>query len=142
MIRKDAEAAQMPLLVESVYDALKGAVQALGGAKAVGSRLWPQKPIMDARGLLLNCLNADRAEKLDPEQVLLILRWAREQGFHQAKHWLDVETGYHPSAPADPQDEQERLAVIIESAGETMRQALATLEKLRERERPTLTRAA
>lgn len=83
---------------EDVYDALKGAVAALGGAKKVGPRLRPEA--RDADQWLRNCLNAEHAQKLDPEQVLLILRWACEAGFHDAKHWVDRDTGYQVSAPA------------------------------------------
>lgn len=82
---------------EDLYDALKGAVTALGGAKKVGPRLRPEA--RDARGWLLNCLNRDHEQKLDPEQVALILRWAGEAGYHDAKHWLDHDTGYQPAAP-------------------------------------------
>ena len=139
MIRKDVEGGQFPLLVESIYDALRAAVQACGGAKEVASRLWPAKPTLDARSLLLNCLNPERHEKLDPEQVVMILKLARERGFHQAKHWLDEETGYQASAPADPTDETERLAGVIADAAETLKRATAALERI---QRPAMRSAA
>jgi hypothetical protein len=124
---------QPPLFVETVYDALKGIVAALGGAKIVGARLWPEKTVDDARKRLLDCLNPERDEKLDPEQVILLLRLGREADFHVAKHWLDVETGYLPSAPADPGDEQARQVAAIESAAQQLQRALIQLEKMRDR---------
>lgn len=124
---------QPPLFVETIYDALRAIVAQLGGPKTVGARLWPAKSVDDARNLLLNCLNHDRPEKLDPEQVILLLRLGREADFHVAKHWLDVETGYLPSSPADPGDEQARQVAAIESAAQQLQRALIQLEKMRER---------
>ena len=131
---------QPPLFVESVYDALRAIVQQLGGPKIVGAQLWPAKSVDDARRQLLDCLNPDRHEKLDPEQVVHLFRLAREANFHVAKHWLDAETGYLPSTPADPTEEQARLVAEIEKAGATLQRALNTLDKLRER--PTLQKVA
>jgi len=125
---------QPPLFVESVYDALRAIVAQLGGPKTVGARLWPAKSVDDARRQLLDALNPDRHEKLDPEQVVLLFRLAREADFHVAKHWLDSETGYLPSTPADPTEEQARLVAVIEQAGQTMQRALTTLDKLRDKQ--------
>lgn len=127
---------QPPLFVESVYDALKAIVAALGGPKTVAARLWPAKSVDDARKLLLDCLNPDRPEKLDAEQVVMLFRLAREVEFHVAKHWLDAETGYLPSAPADPADEQARQVAAIESAAHELQRALATLDRLRAKPAP------
>lgn len=125
--------AQPPLFVETVYDALKAIVAALGGPKTVGARLWPAKSVDDARKQLLDCLNPDRNEKLDPEQIVLILRLAREADFHLAKHWLDAETGYQPSAPADPADEQAKQIAAIENAAQQLQRAMVMLEKIQTR---------
>lgn len=125
--------AQPPLFVETVYDALKGIVAALGGAKTVGARLWPAKSVDDARKLLLDCLNPDRPEKLDAEQLVMLFRLAREADFHVAKHWLDAETGYQPSLPADPGDEQAKQVAAIENAAQQLQRAMAMLEKIRDR---------
>ena len=82
---------------EDAYSALKAAVDALGGAKRVGPRLRPE--CHDARGWLLNCLNPEHQQKLDPEQVFLLLRWACDAGFHDAKHYFDTVTGYTQGTP-------------------------------------------
>lgn len=122
---------QPPLFVESIYDALKAIVRVLGGAKSVGLMLWPEKAADDAGRRLLDCLNPERKEVLDPEQVTLLFRLARERGFHVAKHWLDAEMGYLPSTPADPKLDESREVAVIEAATLTIQRALAALEKLR-----------
>lgn len=133
---------QPPLFVEDIYEALGAIVTHLGGAKSVGAMFWPAKSAHDAGKLLKDCLNPDRNEKLDPEQVLLLFRLAREANFHVSKHWFDGETGYMPSAPASPQDEQARLVEVIESAGQTLQSALTALDRLRERKPASLTKVA
>lgn len=131
---------QPPLFVESIYDALKAIVGALGGPKTVGARLWPKKSVDDARKRVLDCLNPDRDEKFDPEEVVLLFRWGREVNFHVAKHWLDAETGYECSKPIDPVDAEARVLATIDSATKTLQLSIAALEKLRVK--PALARVA
>lgn len=123
--------AQPPLFVETVYDALKAIVGQLGGPKTVGVVLWPAKSVDDARKHLLDCLNPERNEKLDPEQVVMLFRLAREADFHLAKHWLDTETGYQPSLPANPADEEAKQIAVIDHAAQQIQRAMAMLERVR-----------
>lgn len=95
---------------EDVYDALKGAVGALGGAKVVGPLLWPQKPVSEAQRDILDCLNRDRPRKLDLEETMLILRKAREVGFHGAMTFFAESCGYEKPTPTDPVIQRDRLA--------------------------------
>lgn len=100
----------MPLFMEDIYDALKAAVQAIGGPKIAASRLWPHKPAEQAKKELNDALNRDNPRKLDNEEFLAVLRMAKEAGFHQAKHWIDSELGYDPTPVADPVIQKDRLA--------------------------------
>lgn len=120
----------MPLFLEDVFDALKAAVQASGGAKSVAERLWPAKPVEQARKELLDCLNRENARKLCIEEALAILKMAREAGYHDAKHWIDAESGYQPSAPSDPKIERDRLADEFARASETFRGLQRAVERL------------
>jgi hypothetical protein len=124
---------QTPLFIESVYDALTSAVKVAGGPKHVGSLLFPGKPVDDARSMLLNALDPSRREKLDPEQVIYILRLARDAGYHDAKHWLDLELGYAATPPVDANDQAAELARVIAGAGEQLRRATDALERLQGR---------
>lgn len=128
---------QDALFHEDVYDALRSAIARLGGYKVVGHRFWPHKSPDKAGELLASCLNRDRHEKLDPEQVILLLRWAREIGFHAAKHWIDAESGYAAGAPVEPEDRLgELLAALNRSREESARAAAAldrTIEQMQSR---------
>lgn len=121
---------QPQLFYEDVYDVLKAAVQASGGAKAVASRLWPHKPLSEAQRELLDCLNRDRPRKLDLEEVVAILKFAREQNFHAAKHWLDQELGYQPTQPTDPKIERDRLAEELSRAADNFKNLQRAVERL------------
>ena len=114
---------------ECPTDAVRGAVNALGGAKQVGARLWPEKSPDAAGRLLLDCLNASRPEKLELAQVMRVLAWARDAGCHGPMQWICGEVGYE-ARPVTKAEEIDRLAGVVEESTRTMASALATLERL------------
>lgn len=120
--------ADLPIY-ECPEDALKAAVSALGGAKAVGAKLYPDKTPDAAARLLLDCLNPSRAEKLDLSQVLMILRLARDAGHHSPMQWIAGEIGYEARAVTRA-EEADRLTTVVEQSAKTLAAALATLERL------------
>lgn len=122
--------ASFPLFLEDVYDALRAVVQALGGPKVAAGRLWPHKPVEQARRELLDSLNRDNPRKLDPEEVIALFRMGREAGFHQAKHWLDAELGYETTPPADPAVQRDRLAEELGRAVDALTNLTRVAEKL------------
>jgi hypothetical protein len=93
---------------EDINDALREAVRQLGGHKKVGPAMRPELPLESAANWLRDCLNHERREKLSPEQVVLILRMARDTGFHGAMSFVAFSAGYEPPAPisVDEQDAQ------------------------------------
>lgn len=123
---------QGALFYEDVFDVARAMVQASGGAKVVASKLFPNTPIAEAQRKLLDCLNRERAEKLCIEDFLALVRFAREAGFHQGKHWIDVETGYQPTPPADPKIERDRLADELARASENFKNLTRAAERLLE----------
>lgn len=120
------------LVHECLNDALRECVAVCGGLKAVGSTLWPEKDADAAGRQLSDCLNDAKREKLSPEQVLLVLRLARERGCHAGMHYIARELGYTEPSPVEPEDARaqlqrefietakrmERLAAQIERAGQ------------------------
>jgi len=121
------------LAVFSDWDeALNAAIVALGGHKKVGCMLRPElgaKPDL-AGQWLRDCLNAERRERLNPGQMILLLKLAKEDGYHAAKHWLDSELGYEPGRPLDPRDESARLQREFVEAGRRMEKLADRIEKL------------
>ena len=120
---------QPQLFYEDFSDALRAVVQALGGHKPVGARLWPEKAADAAGRLLSDCLNAAKAEKLSPDQVLLLVRWGRECGCHAAMNFFAGETGYQ-ATPVSPEAERDRLADAILESSRTLERAIKAAERI------------
>lgn len=114
---------------ESAEDALRSAVQSLGGAKAVGAKVFPDKSPERAAQQLLDCLNTGRPEKLELSQVLMVLHMAREAGHHGPMYWLCGEVGYE-ARPITRAEEADRLTTVVEQSTKTLACALAALERL------------
>lgn len=91
--------------METFNDALVEAVKALGGSKVVGPMLWPEKTLESAQRQLLDCLNPERPNRLNPDQVVFILRKAREINCHVAAEWLMAHLGYAKPVPVEPREE-------------------------------------
>lgn len=120
---------EMPFY-EGAEDALKASVQALGGAKSVGSRLWPDKSVEDARTLLLNCINPDRKEKFDYSQLIWLFREAKRKGHTAGFDWFARECEFD-SRPVTLAEEVDRVTSVIDQSTKTLTAALATLERLK-----------
>ena len=114
---------------ESAEDALRAAVQALGGAKRVGALLWPDKTPDHAGRLLLDCINVGRAEKLSLSQAMRVLALAKEAGCHAPMLWICGEVGYD-ARPVTKAEEVDRVAAVMEQSAKTLASAIATLERL------------
>lgn len=124
---------------ESLNAALVECVKACGGSAMVGKKLWPEKTPDAAQRLILDCLNDDRPAKLSPEQVLFILRLARERGCHIGMSFLASSLSYAEPVPIEPRDEADQLRRELLEMGRDLQQKLAKLEAL---DRPTLRSAA
>lgn len=120
--------AEMPFF-ECPEDALRSAVQLLGGAKQVGARLWPDLAPDGAGRKMLDCLNPGRAERLTLGQAMKVLQWARDAGHHGAMAWICAEVGYE-AKPVTRAEEIDRVASVVETSTKTLALAVATLERL------------
>lgn len=99
---------QPALFHESINDALRELVAALGGTKPVGARMRPELSADHAGRWLADCLNNDRREHLTPERMLWLLAEGRKVGIHAAMEYLAHECGYAATA-VEPEDERAAL---------------------------------
>lgn len=105
------------LFHDDFRDALRHAIKALGGYEVVGADLWPAKLRKAAGNWLNDCLNPERPAKLDLEEVVQIMRLARDKGIHCAMYQLCDDALYArppivaPKSPLEEKAERlERLA--------------------------------
>lgn len=87
------------LFYEDIYAALGELVRATGGMKTVGSEMRPEMLADAAGNWLKDCLNADRREKLDPQQVVWLLKRGHAYGVHDGLAYINMEVGYEPPRP-------------------------------------------
>lgn len=128
------------LFHESLADALRECVAVCGGMKAVGAKLWPEQAPDQAGRHLSDCLNDAKREKLAPEQVLLVMRMARERGCHTGMVYLSRELGYTDPQLVEPEEEKAKLQRDYIEAARAMSKMAARIEALEQR--PALRSAA
>ena len=105
---------EISLDYEDELDAAREAVRHAGGPKKVGPQMFPDKSVDAAARYLMDALNPARAERLTPSQVLMLMRLAREAGFHGFATWWMRQAGYQAPVPIAPVSE---AAVIADRIG-------------------------
>lgn len=115
---------------EHIYDAMRACVQASGGAKTVGHKLWPTKDIEQARKDCIDCLNPNNARKFDPQETLMVFELAKDAGFHTGWHYACDRIGYHRSMPVTAREQAESLAERGEQLVREMRALTTQMERL------------
>jgi hypothetical protein len=117
----------LTLWFDDIYGALRGFVSFAGGSKAIGPLVFPKKG-EKAASWLDDCLNPDRSAKLDPEELLHMLKLARERGFHALIQFIGDETNYNVT-PRDPKDEAEELRRNVRDLLTEVNRKLERLER-------------
>lgn len=112
---------------ESIEDAIGFDIQAVGGYKKVAGMLWPQLKIESAYARLKNCLRDDKDEKLDPSELLLIKRWARDEG---ARHTLDFELRECHCGPSQPIQPETELTQLLRDHARNQRESAAQAKRI------------
>jgi hypothetical protein len=124
------EPQQTPLFCETISEALKEAVKALGGPKKVGEKLRPEMAADAAGRWLSDCLNPECRAKLDLDQALWVLREARKVNYHGAMNFICSDTGYANPQPIEPEDEKAKLMREFIEATKQQTRNVERLERL------------
>ena len=119
---------EMPFF-ECPESALRACIESLGGAKKVGSQLFPDKTVENARDYLLACVNSERQEKLSMTQIIFIFRAAKLAGFHAGFDWWAREIEYEIK-PITNAEQVDRLTSVVERSTKTLAEALSQLERI------------
>ena len=116
---------QTPLWHDTIHDALRALIDALGGPKRVAADLWPARDVADGQRYLLKCLDADRSEKLGLEEFVWLMRRGREVDCHVLADFLGQACQYE-LRPIDPAAAEADIAAQVER---TMNQAADLLKQ-------------
>ena len=126
-------AENLTLWFDDIYAALRGFVSFAGGSKAIGPLVFPKKG-EKAAAWLDDCLNPDRSAKLDPEELMHMLRLARERGFHELMRHIG-DTADYDISPREPKDELASLYGAYVEAAKDMRRLSEKIERAEQRSR-------
>lgn len=121
---------QPELFHESIESALTFVVAALGGNKKVAGLMRPELNAAAAATWLANCLNDGRPERLNPEQLFLLMRMGREAGIHDAANFAMAETGYEKPVPMTIEDERDALLREVIDSGARFEANIKRMERL------------
>lgn len=122
---------QSKLFITDIYDALGDLVRAVGGPKAVGQVLKPELPSDEAAGWVKNCLNRNRREKFDPEQIMWLLKKGREVGCHEPIGFVCAQSGYMAPDPVEAETELAKLLREYIQTGQRLAAIQPQIEELR-----------
>ncbi|WP_018935677.1 MULTISPECIES: hypothetical protein [unclassified Thioalkalivibrio] len=121
---------QEDLWHDSLEEALRTVVMALGGPKRVASDLWPGKSITDGARHLNHCLDTERAEKLSLGELVWLLQAGSRAGVHTAMAHLAESAGYAEPKPVTPEEQQSELQREYIAAAKAMEQVVKRMERL------------
>lgn len=121
---------QEELFIEDIWTAVRAIVDRAGGLKGVGSKLWPAKTPVAAGQWLSDCLNPDRPAKLDPDELVALLKIGREHEVHTLIHYLADEAGYSRPTPISPEDERAQLERQYIEATKALGRIVSRMERI------------
>lgn len=120
-------AENLTLWFDDIYSALRGFVSFSGGSKSIGPLVFPKKG-EKAAAWLDDCLNADRSAKLDPEELVHMLKLARERGFHGVMQYIGNEADYNVTS-REPKDELAALYTQYVDCAKEMKKLHERIER-------------
>lgn len=108
---------QTELWHDSILDAVGAAISASGGRGTVAKKLWPALEESSRTARLRASLNPDHAQKLDPEELLMIAKLARAAGDFSIVNFLARELGFEfkpiSNADAKKRARKARMSVLL-----------------------------
>jgi len=99
---------QLNLWHDTPEEALDADIQAIGGYKAAGYALWPARKMIEASRRLRRCLDPDRVEKLDHDEVSRLVELAASSGSRAYVTYL-ARRSSAKVIPVSPDDEKAEL---------------------------------
>lgn len=122
--------AQGALWHDTINDACRAVIDALGGPKRVAGELWPARSLDDGQRYLLKCLDPERAEKLGLDEFVWPMRRGREAGCHVLADFL-AQACLYEFRVVEPAEREADLARQVEQTMGAAADLLRQWERLR-----------
>jgi hypothetical protein len=110
---------------ETIFDATRSLVDALGGPKRVAAEMWPARSMAEGQRYLLKCLDTDRPEKLGMDELMWLMRRGRLADCHVLADFIARECLYEFRVVAP----DERKADLTRQMEQTMGKAADLLRQ-------------
>lgn len=117
---------------DSIYDALGSDVAASGGRKKTAVALWPTKKEATAVTNLDNALNPNQEHKLCAEEIMHIMRRAKDQKSYATMAYIARELGFEIK-PIEPRDELQSALANFDSKAEEVLRAIQDIKRAKGR---------
>lgn len=114
---------------DDLYESLRVLVMRLGGTKRVGLKLRPELSMEQASIWLNNCLNRERSEKLDIDQIDMLIGLGRKAGIHVVVDTIGARHNYRVE-PIDPEYQLAKLKREFIEQSKHTREMLERIERL------------
>jgi hypothetical protein len=111
------------LFYDDEYDALRVAIQAIGGNKNAATLLWGVN-YKGGEQRVRDCLNPNRDEKFSFRECMVLARAARDVNCHAVAVYFNAETGYAPPVAISKEDEKADLDRRVLEAVEGLQRLL------------------
>lgn len=118
------------LLYDDEYHALRVCIEQGRGYEKTAGHLWPLMKLSSAYAKLKACTNERGDQRLKFAEVLEVMRF---NGMYDVLYYICDETLHNRPTQKAPQDEEAKLASVIENAAATMESAMRALERVRAR---------
>lgn len=120
---------------DTILEAIRADVMAAGGMKKVGTALRGEATDAEtARRWLSDCLNEHRAEKLGLDELVAVIRMAKQKGSHVTMLYLADQCGFTRPRPVETADEKARaqrdLMNLLSELPDVVARAESVLGKL------------
>lgn len=127
------------LMVASVYAAMEAAAVAIAAAtdrknknawaQIVGHMLFPHKDPIEAGRYFADCINPNRKETLDPQELIWLMREAKRVGCHILHDFVCEESEYQKGLPVEAEDELADLQLKIDATARTFKEQIDRYER-------------
>lgn len=119
------------LFYDDEYQALRDVIEQGKGYDKSAGHLWPSMKPTSAYAKLKACTNEHGDQRLKFGEILELMRF---NGRFDVLYFACDETLHSRPSPKAPQDEQAKLAIVIENAAGTLESALKALDRVRARQ--------
>lgn len=119
------------LFYDDEFHAVRATIECGKGYQKTAGHLWPSMQATSAYAKLKACTSVHGDQRLKFGEIIEVMRF--NQCFDPLYYICD-ETLHHRPAQKSPEDEEGKLAAVIEAAGSQLERAMKALESLRRRE--------